>query len=138
MAKFNFLEHTADVKYRAYGKTLEEAFENAAIAVATIITQDRIKAVKTKKIRIKAKTKRALLYDFIEKIVALMDTDNFLISEVKLKINGKEGAYSLEAVLKGDNCKNYECHGAIKSMTYSEIKIKEGKNKVTLTIVLDI
>ncbi len=31
MQKINFLEHTADVKFEAYGKTLEEAFENAAL-----------------------------------------------------------------------------------------------------------
>lgn len=138
MDKFKFFEHTADVKYEAYGKTLAEAFESAAIAVATVITQDKIRPIKIKKIKIKAKTKRALLYDFIEEIVALMDTEGLLFSEANVKITGKENNYNLEAVVKGDYYKNYECHGAIKSMTYSEIKIKEEKNKVTLTIVLDI
>lgn len=138
MDRFKFLEHTADVKYEAYGKTLEEAFESAALAVHTVITQDKVKALISKKIKVKAKTKRALLYDFIEEIVVLMDTDNILISDVKLKISGKEGSYSLEADVKGDLYKNYECHGAIKSMTYSDMEIKEEKNKVKLTIVLDI
>ena len=29
--KFEFLEHTADVYVRANGKTMEEAYENAAL-----------------------------------------------------------------------------------------------------------
>lgn len=138
MDKFKFFEHTADVKYEAYGKTLKEAFESAAIAVHRVITQDKVKPITKKKIKIQSKTKRALLYDFIEEIVFLMDTTNLLFSKAKVKITGKEGAYRLEAQIAGDYYKNYECHGAIKSMTYSEIKIKEEKNKVTLTIVLDI
>ena len=138
MEKFKFFEYTADVKYEAYGKTLAEAFESAALVVPTVITQDKIRPIKTKKIKIKAKTKRALLYDFIEELIFMIDTNHLLFSEVNVKITGEEGAYVLDAFLKGDLYKNYECHGDIKSMTYSDMAIKEKKNKVTLTIVLDI
>jgi len=31
--RFKFFKHTADVEFEAYGKTIEEAFENAAIAL---------------------------------------------------------------------------------------------------------
>jgi SHS2 domain-containing protein len=30
--EIRFLEHTADTKFRAYGKNLNEVFENAALA----------------------------------------------------------------------------------------------------------
>jgi SHS2 domain-containing protein len=36
--KFEFLEHTADVYIAAYGKSLEEAFENAALAMFEVMT----------------------------------------------------------------------------------------------------
>jgi len=36
--QFDFLEHTADAYIAAYGKTLDEAFENAALAMFEIIT----------------------------------------------------------------------------------------------------
>ena len=35
--KYKFLEHTADVKFRAYGNGLEEAFSNAALALKQTI-----------------------------------------------------------------------------------------------------
>mgnify|MGYP006451174011 FL=1 len=42
MKNYEFLEHTADEKFRAYGKTLEEAFINAALATAKIMTDDKV------------------------------------------------------------------------------------------------
>jgi SHS2 domain-containing protein len=33
MDKFKFLEHTADIKFQAFGKTKEEAFKNSAFAM---------------------------------------------------------------------------------------------------------
>jgi len=138
MKNIKFLPHTADVKYEAYGKTLNEAFENAAIAVHQVITQDKVKAKIKKQIKLKSKNKRALLYDFIEEIVILMDTSGLLISKAKVSIEGEENNYKLEAELQGDLYKNYECHGAVKSMTYSDMQIEELKGKVKITIVLDI
>lgn len=36
--KFEFFDVTADVGIRAYGKTLEDAFENAALAMFEVMT----------------------------------------------------------------------------------------------------
>jgi archease family protein len=33
MKPFEYLEHTADIKFRSYGRTLEEVFSNAAKAL---------------------------------------------------------------------------------------------------------
>ncbi len=35
--EYEYLEHTADIKYLAYGKNLEEVFENAALAMFNVI-----------------------------------------------------------------------------------------------------
>ena len=39
--KHKFLPHTADVKFRAYGKSLEEAFSNAALALTEVIADPK-------------------------------------------------------------------------------------------------
>ena len=46
--RFEFLEHTADVYIRAYGKTMEEAYENAALAMFEVMT-DLIKSPRCKR-----------------------------------------------------------------------------------------
>jgi len=54
--KYEFLEHTADVKFRAYGKTLEEAFENVALAFAETVSKgEKIKEKKKKSISVKGR-----------------------------------------------------------------------------------
>jgi SHS2 domain-containing protein len=41
--KFEFLEHTADVFVRAHGRSMEEAYENAALAMfETMTDSDKI------------------------------------------------------------------------------------------------
>jgi len=37
MERYRFLEHTADAKFQAFGKTLEDAFCNAALATASLM-----------------------------------------------------------------------------------------------------
>ena len=37
MQKFKYLQHTADAKFQAFGKTLEEAFCNAALAMVSLM-----------------------------------------------------------------------------------------------------
>ena len=58
MKQYEFLEHTADVKFRAYGKTLEEAFSNAALATSAVMTDvKKIKGKIEKTIAVQSKTK---------------------------------------------------------------------------------
>ena len=50
-APYEFLEHTADIKIRAHGQTLEEAFTNVAKGMVQSLT-DEIKVKKVKKVKI--------------------------------------------------------------------------------------
>jgi len=38
--KYKILEHKADIKIKIFGKTLEELFKNAALAMAQILKRD--------------------------------------------------------------------------------------------------
>ena len=137
--KYHFLSHTADVKFRAYGKSLEEAFQNAALATfATMTDIKKVKPKKRKRISVKAQTKETLLYDFVQEMLFLVDTEGFLLSHIeKLKIEYKKG-YILRAVLLGDAGEQYEIITQIKSATYNDMFTKEEKKAVTIQMVLDI
>ncbi|MFH1358709.1 MAG: archease [archaeon] len=89
--RFKFLEHTADIKFQAFGDSLEKCFKNAGYALINIICKDKIKSKKSKKITVKGRDKESLLYDFLEEFLYLIDVGGFLISEIKnLKIFGKQ------------------------------------------------
>lgn len=135
MEKYKFLEHTADEKFQAYGKTLEEAFANAVLATMAIMTEDKIKAVQEKDFQIEAKSKEKLLYELLEHLLFLIDTEGYLVAKItKIELKGN----TLKLKTKGDSANNYEILAHIKAVTYHEMLIKEEENKVTVQVVLDL
>ncbi|MFC1686135.1 archease [Nanoarchaeota archaeon] len=141
MEGYEFLEHTADVKFRAYGKTLEEAFKNSAYALADTITDHKKVLEKTeKKIVIESGDKKALLYDFLEEFLVLVDTEEFLLSKIKdLRISEGENEWKLIAKVIGDKVDDkYEIGTHIKAVTYQQMEIKQSRERYTIQVVLDI
>lgn len=135
--KYEFLPHTADVKFRAYGKNLEEAFSNAALALGDIIIEpSKVKANVEKTIEVEAEDEKSLLYDFLEQFLILLDSEGFLLHKVKsLKI--KE--LKLKAVIVGDvGVSKYETKTSIKAITYQEMEITKEKGKVMVQVIPDI
>jgi SHS2 domain-containing protein len=132
--KYEFFDHTADVKFKAYGESLEEAFENAALATFEVMTTiSKIKHNIVKEIHIKANSKEALLFDFLDELVFLLDTEGFILAKINnLKINDLE----LTATLIGDNADNYEVHTYVKAPTYNQMTINE--NPFWVQVVLDL
>lgn len=141
MEKFKFFDHTADTKFQAYGKNLEEAFSNAALALFSIMTDtEKIQPKKNKGIEARGHDLKSLLYNFLEELLFMLDTENLLLNKIeKLVIHKKDDKYFLEAIFVGDNYKEeYKTHGDVKAITYNEMEIIEEKNKVTVQVVPDL
>ena len=138
--KYKYLEHTADGKFQAFGNSLEEAFENSAFAMLNLMCKTKaIKPEKKIKVIAKGRDLKALLYNWLEEILFLLDSKGFLTGKINnLKISGREGDYRLDAVLLGGKAGNYETFGEVKAVTYNEMFVKEAKNKVTLQVVVDL
>ena len=135
--KFKYLDHTADVMFESYGKDLEEAFSNSALAMFNILT-DIIKVDQKRhfKIAVKADTKEKLLFDFFDELLFYLDTEHIIFSGFRdMKI--KEG-YELTCTAYGDLASNYDTHGDIKAPTYNEMSIKETDSGVVIRAVVDI
>lgn len=135
MEKYKFLEHTADAKYQAYGKTLEEAFSNAAIAMFSIFSEpEKVKAKIKKTIEVRGKDKKALLYNFLEEFLFLLDSEGFLLHEInKIKITGDK----IKAEVVGEKInESHKLHGEVKAVTYNNMIIDEEKNMVQVVVDL--
>lgn len=135
--KFRFLEHTADIKFQAFGKTFEEVFENSALAMFNTIYRGKVSNRKKLKISVKGKDSESLLYNFLEEFLFLFDSENFLPSKIK-KIKIDKRNFKLEAEVLGDGSENYEISEQIKAVTYNEMFVCEKKGKWISQVVLDI
>lgn len=133
--KYKFLEHKADAKFQAFGKNLNEAFSNAALAMFSIMVDTKkVKNNIKKEIKVKGKDKKSLLYNFLEELLFLLDTENFLLNKVeKLEIKNNE----LKATIVGDKInKRYEILGEVKAVTYNSMEIKEKPYMVQVVVDL--
>jgi SHS2 domain-containing protein len=137
MKNFEFLEHTADIKFQAFGKTIEKAFSNSAYAMINSITEDKIKSKQKKTFHIKGNDLKNLLYNFLEEFLFLFDSEEFILSEIKdVKINLE--TFELTCLAIGDCSKEYSFNTHVKAITYNEMFVKKTGDKWVTQVVLDV
>lgn len=74
--QYEYLEHTADAKFRAYGSTLEEVFENAALAMFNVMIDTEKVSVKTaKEICLSSPDLESLLVDWLSELLYTFEVD---------------------------------------------------------------
>ena len=134
------MEHTADMKFQAFGKDFEEALMNSVEATFFGLCGEANIASKTQKeIKIQAKTKQNLVYDFIDEFLFIMDTESLVLSKIERpKVERNDDEFVVSCIAFFDDAKNYDISGNVKSVTYSEMLIEEKENDVMIQIVLDI
>lgn len=133
--KYKFIEHTADIKFKSYGKSLNEVFENAVLAIAEYISRGKeVKSAKKKLIKLKGTDINSLLYNFLDELIYLLDADFFITAKAKVSIKG----LNLKAELFGDNASNYKNLDHIKAATYSEMHIKKTRSGWEAQAVMDV
>ena len=135
--KFRFISHTADIKFQAFGNSLKEVFENSALALFNTIYSEKIREKKKIKINVQGHDLESLLYNFLEEMLVLIDSENFLPAKIKI-LNFNKKTFKIEAEILGDDAENYQISMHVKAITYNEMFIKKIKNKFVAQVVLDI
>ena len=142
MEPYRILPHPADGKFQAFGETLEEAFSNAALATASLMWDwRRVESKTSYVVRVRARNRRQLLVKFLGEVIYLFETKGFLLGQVTgLTIDEGEGGSQIEAVFHGDGASDrYEIFGAVKAITYNEMKISDADGSpFTLQVVVDM
>jgi len=140
--KFEFLEHMADAYIAVYGKTVEQAFENAAIAMFDVMTEiEKVDCKIKEKVKVKGKDEEALLYNWLEELLIKFEVknrvySNFNVTSLTKNING----FKLTAEIFGEKFqKNKHTQKVgVKAITYHRMEIIKKTNKVTLKFILDL
>jgi len=135
---YKFLEHTADVKFRAEGSTIEEMFSEAAKAVSeTMRGNIPILEKKDEVFEVEGTDMESLLHKFLEEFIFLLDTKDFLMSSIKfIKIDKEK--FKLECIVSGDLGESYKFTNDVKAVTYNEMFVKEQEGKFVCQAVLDV
>ena len=142
--KYEFFDVTADIGFWAYGKTLEESFENAALAMFNVITKtDSVAENESKKITLEAEDLSLLLYEFLEELLFIYEVDLFLFSKFELKIKKEktdnQDVFKLEALATGEKI-NWNKHyrgSEVKAITFHLMDVFKS-DIFKVRVILDI
>jgi len=139
MKKFEFVDiSVADVAFLAYGKNLNELFSNAALSMFEVmINTNQVKPKIEKRINVKGNDLQSLMFNWLNKLLVFVDSENLVFSKFKTKVDGKN--FILRATCRGEKIdpKRHETRTAVKACTYHEMKIE--KNKIWKSqVILDI
>ena len=142
-AGFKFMDHTADVSVKSWGRNLKEAFSQTALSLMMTITPNlnKISPKIEKNIEVISEDKYALCVDFLSEFLYLFDVEDLVFSYVVVKSIRKIGEkYKLIALAKGEpfDRDKHEIGTEVKAITYSFMNIEETENKVEINIVFDV
>ena len=134
------LDHPADGKFRAFGETLEEAFGNAALAVAGQMWDWKtIKPEIDVPVEIEGRDLPQLLMKFLEEVLFLFETRRFVLAAVEdVEIRETGSGHRLRAVFRGEPLSDrVEIFGDVKAVTYHEMKIESACDHWMVQVVVD-
>ncbi|MBC8393330.1 MAG: archease [Deltaproteobacteria bacterium] len=116
--------HQADIGIRGIGKSLEQAFEEGAMALmAVICTPETIEAREAITIQCDADEKDLLFADWINALIYEMDVRKMLFSRFEVQLNN----HQLSAKVWGQAADpdKHELAVEVKAATFMELKVYE-------------
>jgi len=137
---YELLDHEADIGIRGYGNTIEEAFENGAKAMFSVmIDLDKVNPQKNVEIKCEAPDIEALFIEWLNELLTKKDIEEMSFSEFKVEIN-KNDLYTLKGVASGERFdqKKHKPKIEVKAATYSGLKIGKKDEKIYIQCVVDV
>ncbi len=132
MSGFEIIEHTADVGIRAWGDSIDEAFENAAVGMFSIIGDvSRVKSIGELEVRVENEEFEGLLVDWLSELLYTFDTDKLFLGKFGVKIE-RNGVLRLTGRAYGERY-DPEKHGMgteIKAVTYHMVEVNLERNEI--------
>jgi len=136
--RFEIVEHPADVGFIAYGKTLGELLENAALAMMSLAGElDGIEERERREIRAAGADNESLLFDWLSEILAVADAEGLALRRAEVT-RASEGA--AQGVVYGEEFDKarHRAGTYIKAVTYHQLSIKKMGEGWKATVYLDV
>ncbi len=137
MKRYEYFEATADIGLKAYGKDLNEAFENAGLAIFNIISDTSdIDAIREIDFEVTSEDEVSLLYDYLEELLFYHEVEFMLFSEFHVEIDEN---LHLKARIIGEEIDwdKHERKTEIKAITFHKMDVKRTSH-VELQAIVDL
>ncbi|MGD0884553.1 MAG: archease [Thermodesulfovibrionales bacterium] len=138
MAGFEVIDISGDAGIKAYGKTLEEAFINAALGMYSLITDlEGIDEKRTLTVEVESHSREGLLVSWLNELIFHFDTYGFIGKSIRV---GPLKNNRIEAALSGEDFdpERHERRLLVKAATYHAVRIEEIRGVWELDVIFDI
>ena len=137
---YEYLEHTADAEFIAYGQTLDEAFVNAARATfALIVDPEKVKSSTAREVRLTSDSVENLLYDWLSELLYLEEVDRIVFSRFEAGITERNGEFVLDGKAFGEPIRpEHEISLHVKAVTYHDLRVERVNSRYEAQVLLDI
>ena len=137
MEKYKFIDDlTSDVMFEAYGKDLKELFENAAEAMFSLICDlKQVEAVETEKIQVKAENLEDLMINWLQALIAFVDTEERFYSKFNVLEIDEEHCI---AEIGGETITPEKGNTQVKAVTLYKYKLEKTDSGYMVNVSLDI
>ena len=135
MKRFEYFEATADIGFKAYGNNLNEAFENAGLAMFNIISDTSgVDISREISFEISSEDPVALLYDYLEELLFYHEIEFMLFCDFHVEIDED---LHLKATIKGEpiDWEKHERKTEIKAITFHMMDVKDSSPAEVRAIV---
>ncbi|MEW5738204.1 MAG: archease [Myxococcota bacterium] len=137
MARWEHFEHGADIGVRGVGRTLAEAFEQAALALTAVVTEPTLVAPRDLvELSREADDVEVLFVDWLNALVLEMSARRMLFSRFEVRVDGPR----LSARAWGEPVDVARHHPAVevKGATYTALSVKAAGGQWTAQCVVDV
>ena len=137
MKSYEYFEATADIGLKVYGKDMNEAFENAVLAIFNIISDTSgIDALREIEFEVTSEDEVSLLYDYLEELLFYHEIEFMLFSEFHVKIDEN---LHLKAKIIGEeiNWDKHERKSEIKAITFHKMDVRK-TDHVEVQAIVDL
>jgi SHS2 domain-containing protein len=138
MKPYELIDHTADVLIKAYGKSLSEAFENAAKGMFDIITDNsEIESIGQYKIHLEAHDLEQLLVDWLSELLFLNSAKNLVFGFFKVDLDEKKNCLSADVFGERYSVSKHKIGVEVKAVTYHMLEVRN-KRPYHVQVLFDI
>ncbi|MFC1559685.1 archease [Candidatus Margulisiibacteriota bacterium] len=138
MKRYGIIDHPSDIGITAEGKTMKEAFANAAFGMFNIMYN--LSSVKKKErvsVKVKGEDPEFLLVNWLNELLYLNDARNIVFSEFKIReINDK--MLKAEAYGEKFNTAKHTVKTGIKAATYNQLEVSQNKKVCKIRVIFDV
>jgi SHS2 domain-containing protein len=141
---FEYLEHitSADVAFKAWGRSLEESFSACADALVNAMVEqlDSIRPLEKREINLKNEQLDLLLFDFLQEIIYYKDSELLLLRVPMVNVAEEKGGYRLRAEAMGEKLDpaRHDARVDVKAVTLHRFSLQKSDRGWEAMVVLDV